>query len=141
MSVCLFVRHAFERQRLCGRFHHEGVGLQKRFLYRWIGEGLQLCLLPTGDTTKCRSPKTPKIGFFSPAQDDRINRSRRNFAGKRMPRGCYSTPNLAIIGKRWSVQDWSPPNIKNCPKLAARLRGSRPGVQSASLIMTSLMTS
>jgi len=28
-----------------------------------------------------------------------------------------------------------------CGELAATLRGSRPGVQSASLIMTSLMTS
>ena len=27
----LFVRHAFERQRLCARFRHEGVGVQKRF--------------------------------------------------------------------------------------------------------------
>ena len=31
LSVCLFVRHAFERQRLCARFRHEGVGVQKRF--------------------------------------------------------------------------------------------------------------
>jgi len=33
LSVCLFVRHAFERQRLCDRFRHEGVGvsLHKRF--------------------------------------------------------------------------------------------------------------
>ena len=29
--VCLFVRHAFERQRLCARFRHEGVRVQKRF--------------------------------------------------------------------------------------------------------------
>ena len=29
--VCLFLRHAFERQRLCARFRHEGVGVQKRF--------------------------------------------------------------------------------------------------------------
>ena len=28
---CLFVRHAFERQSLCARFRHEGVGVQKRF--------------------------------------------------------------------------------------------------------------
>jgi len=27
----LFVRHAFERQSLCARFRHEGVGVQKRF--------------------------------------------------------------------------------------------------------------
>jgi len=29
--VCLFVRHAFERQSLCARFRHEGVGVKKRF--------------------------------------------------------------------------------------------------------------
>ena len=31
LLVCLFVRHAFERQTLCARFRHEGVGIQKRF--------------------------------------------------------------------------------------------------------------
>ena len=31
LFVCLFVRHAFERQSLCARFRHEGVGVQKRF--------------------------------------------------------------------------------------------------------------
>ena len=31
LSVCLSVRHAFERQRLCTRFRHEGVSVQKRF--------------------------------------------------------------------------------------------------------------
>jgi len=31
MSVCLFVGQAFQHQRLCTRFHHKGVGLQKRF--------------------------------------------------------------------------------------------------------------
>jgi len=30
-SVCLFVRHTFERQRLCARFRHEGVRVQKQF--------------------------------------------------------------------------------------------------------------
>ena len=29
--VCLSVRHAFERQKLCARFRYEGVGVQKRF--------------------------------------------------------------------------------------------------------------
>ena len=37
---CLSVRHAFERQRLCAWFRHEGVGVQKQFWYRWIGEDL-----------------------------------------------------------------------------------------------------
>jgi len=27
LFVCLSVRHAFERQRLCARFCHEGVGV------------------------------------------------------------------------------------------------------------------
>ena len=31
LFVCLFVRHAFERQRLCPRFCHEVDGVQKRF--------------------------------------------------------------------------------------------------------------
>ena len=31
LFVCLFVRHAFERQSLYARFRHEGVGVQKRF--------------------------------------------------------------------------------------------------------------
>ena len=40
LSVCLFVRHAFERQTLCAQFRHEGVGVQKQFWCHWIGEGL-----------------------------------------------------------------------------------------------------
>ena len=31
LSVCLSVRLALERQRLCTRFRHEGVSVQKRF--------------------------------------------------------------------------------------------------------------
>jgi len=27
LSICLFVHHAFERQRLYARFRHEGVGM------------------------------------------------------------------------------------------------------------------
>jgi len=93
LSFCLFclsVRHAFGRQRLCDRFRHEGVGVQKRFWYRCVGKVCSCApvfnfvrLLPTGDTTKCRIPKNGKKWGFSPPQDDRINRSRRNFAGKR----------------------------------------------------------
>jgi len=62
-----------------------------------------LRLMPIVDITKCRSPKNGKNGNnwgFSPQQDDRINRSTRNFAGKRRPWVCYSSPNLALIGKR-----------------------------------------
>ena len=79
-----------------------------------------LRLMPVSDITKCRSPKkrqkTAKIRFFSPPQDERINRSRRNFAGRRVPRVSYSLPNLAFIGKRGSVQE--PPKLskfaQNC---------------------------
>ena len=48
-------------------------------------------------------------GGFSPPEGDRINLSRRNLARQRRPRVCYSTPNLALIGKRGSVQE--PPKI------------------------------
>jgi len=43
---------------------------------------------------------------------------------------------LVLLTKRWNKDKW-----KNEIQPAATLRGSRPGVQSASLIMTSLMTS
>ena len=58
--------------------------------------------------------KTAKIVFL-PAQDDIINRSRRNFAGKRVPWVCYSSPNLALIGKRGSVQ--KPPKMSKFAKI------------------------
>jgi len=49
--------------------------------------------------------KTGKNWGFSPPQDDRLNRSIRNFAGKCIPWVCYSTPNLALINNRGSVQE------------------------------------
>ena len=33
LSVCLFVRHAFERQSLFARFRHEGVGNVSGIMY------------------------------------------------------------------------------------------------------------
>ena len=76
-------------------------------------------LLPIGDNTKCRSPKNrknwQKLGGFSPPEGDRINRSRQNLARKRRPRVCYGTPNLALIGKRRSIQE--PPNCQNLSKI------------------------
>jgi len=74
-----------------------------------------LRLLLVGDNTKCRSSKNGQNCFFSPPQGDRINRSRRNLAGKRTPWVCSSTLNLALIGKRGSVQ--GPQNVKICSKL------------------------
>ena len=113
LSVCLFVRHAFESQRLCARFCHEGA-VHKRFSCRWIGEGLQLStrvqLSQTATAANWRhhempkSTKRQKLGF-SPTEGDRINRSRRNLAGMRILWVCSSTPNLTLIGKRGSVQE------------------------------------
>jgi len=97
-------------------------------------------------TTLNAEPKNGKNWGFLPTEGDRINLSRRNLACKRTAWVCYSTPHLALIGKRGSVQEppknqnlpkivafghqkptqwtysheiWhdSPPNIKNCPKL------------------------
>jgi len=75
-----------------------------------------LRLLPNGDTTKWRSPKNGKNWGFSPSEGNRINRSRRNLARKRRPWVCYSTPNLAVIGKG-GVGTAAPKNVKfaqNC---------------------------
>ena len=49
--------------------------------------------------------KMSNIGGFSPSEDDRVNRSRRLLARKRKLPVCYSTQNLAVIGKRGSVQE------------------------------------
>jgi len=69
--------------------------------------------LPIGDNTKCWSPKNGKKWGFSSTEGDRINRSRRNLARKRMPWVSYSTSHLALIGKRGSVQE----PAQNLPKI------------------------
>ena len=74
-----------------------------------------LRLLPNGDNTKWRSPKNGKNWGFSPSESNRINRSRRNLARKRRPWVCYSTPNLAVIGKGGLVQQ--PQKMSNLPKI------------------------
>jgi len=51
--------------------------------------------------------KNGKNWGFSPPESDRINRSRRNLACNRTPWVCYSTPNLALIGKRRLVHESS----------------------------------
>jgi len=56
-----------------------------------------------------------QIWGFLPTEGDRINRSRRNLARKRIPRVCYSTPYLALNGKRGSVQE--PRKRQNLPKI------------------------
>jgi len=61
-----------------------------------------------------KSKKRQKLAF-SPTEGDIINRSRRNLAHKRIPRVCYSTPHLAFIGKRGSVEE--PQKCQNLPKI------------------------
>jgi len=56
------------------------------------------CQLAT--TLNAEVRKKGKNWGFSPTEGDRINRSRRNLARKCMPWVCYSTPNLAVIGRR-----------------------------------------
>ena len=119
LSVRLSVRDAFELNVIDCTPDFATKALEYRNDFDTVGYGkVRSCapvfnfvrLLPIGDTTKCRSPKYGKIwqkliGGFSPPEDDRINRSRRNFAGKRIPWVCYSTLNLALISKRKSVQE------------------------------------
>jgi len=71
--------------------------------------------LATSLFTKCWSPKNGKNWGFSPPQNDRINRSRQNFAGRHVPWVCYSSPNLAFIGKRGSLQE--PQKCQNLPNI------------------------
>jgi len=90
----------------------------------WIGKVCScapvfnlLRLPPTVDITKCRSPKTAKMGFSLP-EGDRINRARRILTRKRALWVSYSTPDLALIRKRVSVQD--SPKCQNLPKRGHR---------------------
>jgi len=50
-----------------------------------------------------------------PPEAETMNTFRWYFAGKYRPWVCYSTPNLAFIGKRGSVQE--PPKCQNLPKI------------------------
>jgi len=68
LSICLFVRHAFERQRLCTQFCHEGVGVQIRFWCRCscapYSTFSDCCQLATPLNAEVQ--KTAKIGIFAP---------------------------------------------------------------------------
>ena len=63
------------------------------------------------------------VFFVSPPQGDKIKRSKRILMRKRALWVNYSTPDLALIGKRGSVQE--PPNVKRCPKLWSLATGNR----------------
>jgi len=73
-----------------------------------------LTLMPTGDTTKWQSPKNGK-NWGGVAGRGRQNKpiSRRNFARKRTSWACISALNMALIGKRGSVQE-----SRKCPNLS-----------------------
>ena len=78
--LCVSVRHAFERQRLCARFRHEGVNDFDALVCNCAPVFNFIRLPAIGDTTKCRSPKNGKIWVLSLPEGDRTNRSRRNLA-------------------------------------------------------------
>ena len=129
----LFVRHAFERQSLFAQFGHEGVGVQKYMILIPLDRGRFVVVQSCSTFSDCRQlstslnaefQKTAKICFFvSPPEGDKIKRSRRILTRKRALWVNYSTPDLALIGKRGSVQE--PPNVKRCPKLWFLATGNR----------------
>ena len=64
--LCVFVRHAFERQSLCARFRHEGVNDFDALVCSCAPVFNFIRLSAVGDTTKCRSPKNGKnVGFIA----------------------------------------------------------------------------
>ena len=121
----LFVRHAFERQSLFAQFGHEGVGVQKYMILIPLDRGRFVVVQSCSNFSDCRQlstslnaefQKKAKICcfFVSPPEGDKIKRSRRILTRKRALWVNYSTPDLALIGKRGSVQE--PPNVKGLPK-------------------------
>jgi len=121
--VCLFVRHACERQEfVCPispwrRWSTETILMP-------LDRGRFVVFHPCSTFSYCRQLATPliaevqrngKIWGFSPSEGDKINQWRRNFARMRTPWVCYTTPNLALISKMGRYR--SPPNVKISPKL------------------------
>ena len=122
LSVCLFVRHAFERQSCAPDFAVKALEYRNDFDtvgYRKVCSCAPcfnfLRLPPTGDTTKCLNPKNGKLCRVSPLEGGRINRSRRNLVCKHTPLVCSIKPNLALIGERRSVQE--SPRRQNLPQI------------------------
>ena len=70
--LCVFVRHAFERQSLCSRFRHEGVNDFDALVCSCAPVFNFIRLPAISDTTKCQSPKKPgKIRVLSLPKGDR----------------------------------------------------------------------
>jgi len=59
LFVCLFVRHAFERQKLCARFRHEGVGVQKVTILMPLDRGRFVVVHPPSSFSDCCQMSTP----------------------------------------------------------------------------------
>ena len=130
LSVCLFVRHAFERQSYAPDFAMKT--LEYRNDFDELDRGRFVVVHPRSTFSDCRQltrhhkipkSKNDKNWGFSPPKGDRINRSRRNLARKRIPWVCSGALKLAFIGKRGSVQEL--PNVKIFPKLWFLATGSR----------------
>ena len=78
-----------------------------------LDRGRFVVVHPCSAFSDCCHPATPlnaevqkndKNWDFPQPQNDKINRSRRNFADKRILWVCYRTPNLALIGKTYTIR-------------------------------------
>jgi len=102
LSVCLFVTLLnvrdfapdFAVKALEYRNDFDFVGYGRFVVVHPCSAFLDCCQLATALNAEVQ--KWLKLGFFS---------NRRNLACTRVPRVCYSTPNLALIGKRGSVHE------------------------------------
>jgi len=123
LSVCRFVRHAFFTSEFV-----RPISLWRRWSIETIlmplDRGRFVVVHPCSTLSDCcqmatkltaEVQKMAKIEVFSPTEGDNINRLRRNLACKRIPWVCYSTPHLALIGKRGSYR--SPQKCQNLPKI------------------------
>jgi len=112
LSVCLFV--TLWNVRVCAPCFAMKA-LEYRNNFDAVGSGKVcsrapvlnfLTLMPTGDTTEYQSPKTvKKMGGVAGRGRQNKPISRRNFARKRTSWVYFNALNLALIGKRGSVQE------------------------------------
>jgi len=135
--LCVFVRHAFERQSLCARFRHEGVNDFDALVCSCAPVFNFIRLPAIGDTTKCRSPKNGKIWVLSLSEGDRINRSIRNLS-RSVHHGsalAHAALNLtsSVKGDRYRSQ-----NVKICPKLWVWATGSQHVTYSHEILYVSV---
>ena len=113
LSVCLFVclfvtllnvrdcAPDFAMKALEYRNDFDAVGRGRFVVVHPFSTLSDCCQLTTTLNAEVKNPQN----CFLPTEGDRINRSIRNLAHKRIPWVCYSTPHLALIVKRGSVQE------------------------------------